>query len=327
MAITLVQHAAIATAVNSTTATLTISATAAGSIIVVPTGSTFSRTATGVTDDQGNTYTLATGSAALNITGRCDTWYCLNPTAGVTSITVTYSGVASGFMKCIWAFEVAGFVNPAIDQVAKLDSTSSGGSTTFTGPSITTTSPEGFATGVIMPTTSVTQNPKAGNAFTAGGDINTDNDAACSIIFSAAGTLTPVWLNAASGSFCAATVSFVEAPNGTNNNLTQEFVEVFEAGSPEIALTQEGVEVFYDNIPAVNLTQGAAETFYTQSPPLNLTQEAAEIFYQQQTTAATTQSYIEVWYVANTPTTPTQVEDGRWSLLRFDFKYRMEEKA
>jgi hypothetical protein len=328
MAITLVQQDSSVSTANSVSASITISSTGVNSALVLCVGNFNSRTVVSVTDNQSNVYTQATGAAASQSTGRCDIWYCLTPVAGVTSITATYSGAASTFSKELWAFEFTGMTGVfTVDDVAKRDSAASGTST-FTGAPVTASQSSGCAVAVIIPTVNVIQNPKAGNAFNAGGEIDTSFNAACSLTFSSTGTYTPEWLTTGAGSFCSSTVLFSETPVGPAR-ITQEFVETFIEGAAPVAITQEMAEVWTESFPPSRITQALAESWVGASSPVAITQALAESWIGNEAPVAITQAFVEVWYTPRVviPSTPTQVEGVPWKLLRFDFKYRLEEEA
>jgi hypothetical protein len=204
----LVQHKVAASGANSNQITITVTSTGAGRLLVVGTGNNGGRTVTGVSDGTNN-FTRATNAAAGTGSLRTDIWYLLNSSSGKTTITVTYSGTAGTFLKIGNVWEVSGFTAAAFDTANNINGVGSG--TTDTGATVTTTAAKGFVVGEIITPASIAQNPKAGNEFTAGGDISpSGNDGAgASLISGTAASHTPVWLDLASGrNFMSSTAAF-----------------------------------------------------------------------------------------------------------------------
>lgn len=120
----------------SSTNTVTLSATASGSAIIVPVDfySSPPGTVTSVTDNQSNTYVQVPGVRAVNLDTASDLWYCLNCTAGVTSVVAHLNGAVS---TAVAALEFSGVVTSSpIDT----SGSNTGSGITQTGPALTTTS-------------------------------------------------------------------------------------------------------------------------------------------------------------------------------------------
>lgn len=214
-AVTLIQHKVTQTTANQLTVAVTLAPTASGSLIVVCTGNAGTRTVLSVVDDASggsNTYTQAASAAATQAAHQSDIWYVLSAAnSGAVTVTATFSGATGTFNKEAWVFEVSGFTTAAFDGAGGVTN-GTGASNTDTGAAITTTSTTGFLAGVIITANNITVNPKAGNEFTAGGDITSTSDAAASLISSTAASHQPAWTDsAAAGSFCSSTAAFKES--------------------------------------------------------------------------------------------------------------------
>jgi hypothetical protein len=142
----------------TTTNSVTIAASASGSVLVVVTG-TKSQSAAAlaiatVTDNMSNTYTLlvaATDAFASDGPNDAEIWYCLNPIAGVTTISLTAAPTPARF------FAVAAEYTPP-SAVTIEASTNTGTSTTASlacGPITTTGSSDLLIAGGRMSATSV----------------------------------------------------------------------------------------------------------------------------------------------------------------------------
>lgn len=94
MAITFTRDANAVSTANAATVAVTITSSAAGCFLVVNTFTSNNHTTTGVSDNiNGSTgWTQGTGCASVQGASRTgDLWYHLNPGAGVTTVTVTFS--------------------------------------------------------------------------------------------------------------------------------------------------------------------------------------------------------------------------------------------
>lgn len=109
MAIAQIQRAFGQVGNNAVTA-ITVSATTAGSLLVVlaEAQQNTSETISTITDG-GDTFTLCTGSAITTTQGglpfRLETWYAKNIAGGATTVTVTYSGAV---YSQIYVYEFSG---------------------------------------------------------------------------------------------------------------------------------------------------------------------------------------------------------------------------
>jgi len=221
MAVALVQHKV--QGVNdagATTVAVTVTATGNGNLLVALTAcNNKALTVTGVSDGT-NAFTqfpsaaFNSGAAIQSWAGDC--WYLPNSTTGKTTITATFSGSAT--IREIFVFEVSGFILLARDGVATNATTQTGAGTDDAGPAFVTTSVKGFVIGFVIVNNVISVNPKAGNAFTSGGDIDaTLGDAACSLISVTASSKQPVWTDGGSGQvYQAMTVAFKEGGGGTS---------------------------------------------------------------------------------------------------------------
>jgi hypothetical protein len=155
-----------------------------------------------------------------------DCWYLPSSTSGKTTITATFNG--SPTIREILYFEVSGaVVSFSRDGVATNATVQTGSGTDDTGPSYTTHSTVGFVIGAVVVFNAVSVNPKAGNAFTAGGDIDaTTGDAACSLISSSASSKQPVWTDAGTGQkYQAMTVAFQDGSSTVFDWMNQSRAE------------------------------------------------------------------------------------------------------
>lgn len=197
---------------SSISVTLT-STTVTGRLLVVAGANAGGRTISSVTDSGGsNSYTQATSAAATlaSLTAGTDIWYCLNPTGGVTSVTVNFTGAAGTDNKEIYVWEVEGFSTAAFDVAAAVND-QIGSASTATGASVTTAAAIGFIAALIFNSNSITANPKVGDEFISSGVIGPTNDAACSHISSAAEAKQPQWTtNVVSALYCSSTAAFKE---------------------------------------------------------------------------------------------------------------------
>jgi hypothetical protein len=195
-AISIIQHVHNHVYTNGATVTCTLSSTGASRNIIVGAMSATSGagavSVSSVADNQLHTFVQASGSRGVhagNLHGS-EIWHALNVSAGVTTVTVTFSGEATSYWKACFAYEVSGTVT--FDTAAKVD-TGTCVTLICTGASVTTATTTGFVLGVIV-VDPVDQNPNSGNEFTSGGDTDTDgNGAAVSLISSTAAAHQPVW--------------------------------------------------------------------------------------------------------------------------------------
>lgn len=212
------QSASAASNVSGKTLTVSIPATTAGDMIVVAVGgSSSSRTVSSVTDNAiggSNTYTQVSNARHTATNIFADVWVSLKTAnSGATVVTITYSNNVTLRDAEVWV--VSGFSNATVDVVSGINNgVTSGG--TSTGASVTTTTPVEFIAAFITSSATVTANPKTGNEFTSGGDINGNGDAGASLITTTAGAHQPVWTDTGTA-FASATVAFKENTAATAN--------------------------------------------------------------------------------------------------------------
>ena len=213
MAATIVQHKTGQDQTNTNTVAVTVTSTVAGNLLIVCCANVYATTVTSVTDDKGNLYAQADQAVASSATGTLgtDIWYCVNPIGGVTTVTIHFAGVSAAFREG-WVYEVSGFQNASFDTAGHVNDQVASASTD-TGASVTTRSTNGIVVGVVATSHAVTANPKAGNEFTSGGDIQpTTGNAACSLISSTAAAHQPTWTDTTGGNYCSSTAAFWAEP-------------------------------------------------------------------------------------------------------------------
>lgn len=213
-AVAVVQHKTGQTNASQVTVPITVTGTAAGNLLVVATGNAGTRTVTKVCTDgttcaAGNSFTHSVGCDSALGTDEAEIWYLTPSTAGVTTITISFSGSSGTFNKEGWAWEVSGFTNPTTDGCQVVNSGTAAASTA-TGASITTTATAGFVAAVVISSANITVNPKAGNEFTGGGDISATSDAACSLVSASAAAHQPTWTTTTGATFNSSTGAFKE---------------------------------------------------------------------------------------------------------------------
>lgn len=211
------QHVLKVQSASGTTCPITITSSLAGSVLTISGYSRGSRTITGVTDNQGDTWTQATGAAASGSGGAntADSWYALTPAAGVTLITVQYSGSAGTDKRTCEAWEVAGLSNPSFDTAGNVATTGSG--TIDTGPSLTMTGTDGFSWGGTNSSGSTSAFPATGNEYRSGGDLSGDFIGGfASLVYSSSGTHQPVATDGGSGSQFVMTAAAIKGTRSTS---------------------------------------------------------------------------------------------------------------
>lgn len=203
----LVQHVIAESGAAVNFVDIPISAAGAGNLLVVATGNGSSFTVVSVSDGT-LAFTQVPGCYIDQSNRTTDVWYLRGATAGATSIRVTFSS-AVGAQKVAAAWEVSGLPLATVDGAANASSASTATST-ITGGTATAAAGAGFAVGVVVASFAISENPKAGNEFSAGGDIDSDSlTAMCSLVHSAAGGHTPEWLAGISGVvFASSTACF-----------------------------------------------------------------------------------------------------------------------
>lgn len=201
MALAIQQHVVENETASGTTCPITITSSLAGSILAVAGYNRGSRTITGVTDNKSNTWVQATGAAGSDSGGvvTSDNWYMLTPTAGVTTITVQFSGTAGTDARTCEAWEVIGFNTPVYDTGGHTTS-ATGSGTTDSGPILTMSGISGFSWAATNSGGSTSAFPKSGNEYMAGGDLSGNFVGGfASLIYSASGSHQPVALDGSSG--------------------------------------------------------------------------------------------------------------------------------
>lgn len=212
MAVTIVQHKTSGGS-GGATMTVTVTATGAGNLLVVGVedDGASTVTVTGVSDGT-SAFTQVPSARATNTNNNVtDVWYLASSNAGKTTITASLTG-ATGTGVALYFWEVSGITSPSPNGAAVV-SNGTGAAGTYTGASLTPSAPQ-FLVGLIGTTSgaAITQNPKTGNEFTAGGDIDASGwttSAGCALITTSATAHQPVWLAGTTAvSFCASTVAF-----------------------------------------------------------------------------------------------------------------------
>jgi hypothetical protein len=210
-AVSIIQHTTgYSTDHTGSTVTCALSATGASRNIIVGSASTTSAASaifvSGISDNQGNVYQLASNSRGVYEYAETEVWHSLGAVGGVTSLTITFSGTP-GYYRACFAYEVSGTL--AFDSAAKVDSGTCLANV-CTGASVTTATTTGFVLGIVL-TDPIDQNPKTGNEFTSGGDIDglRGYGAAASLISGTAAAHQPVWHNdRASQHFVSSTAAY-----------------------------------------------------------------------------------------------------------------------
>jgi hypothetical protein len=144
---------------------------------------------TSVVDDKGNSYLLAPGARAIDDnTADVEVWHALGTTAGVTQVTVTFGGVATGYRECYvyevggaLAYDTAAGVN---DGLCKLNICS--------GAPVVTATTAGFVVGVIA-ADPIDRSPADGNEFAIGSIGLVGQSAAAVLISSTPASHQPAW--------------------------------------------------------------------------------------------------------------------------------------
>jgi hypothetical protein len=191
---------------NAATQTTTITASASGCFLVVCCFSAGNHTVTGVTDNLGNTYTHATGSAANQGAARVsDIWYHMNPGAGVTSVTVTWS-VSDATVKEAIVLELQGAAT--FDTASSLNNIASAATQTGAAVTPTTTS---SAVVTCLRTAGTVTGLHAGSSFTTPANGLTSNtNAAAYEITTATSAQSAQWDLSVAAAGCSSSVVFKE---------------------------------------------------------------------------------------------------------------------
>lgn len=162
---TFVQSASNNEAVSGTTVAATFpgNVTAGSTIAVMVAVTSGSRNYTGVTDSQGNTYTLVADTACTGYTGRMA--YAVNVTGGAITVTGTINS-ASAVGKMIVIHEISGVSTNPFDGGSSQCQTDPGtGTDAVTSPAVVPTVNGAYIFGATI-SPSVTTTPVAGTGFT-----------------------------------------------------------------------------------------------------------------------------------------------------------------
>lgn len=201
------------------TNTITISASAAGSILVMAASAghlTAAPAIDSVTDDKTNAWTrLAPTQGALTVNGGLDffiseIWWCAAPASGTTSIVAQWNenGLVDSTAE-IW--EVSGFSSPTVESTNS--SSEVAATTNPVGASITVAGTAFIATELLSDhVISVTQ-PFSGNPFTSDqrDDASLVDIGMMHYIPSSGGTYTPQWDSSNNCKTCSSIVAIKEA--------------------------------------------------------------------------------------------------------------------
>lgn len=203
---------AVISAGSTVTVTLNSATTAGNLVVFCVAGDGAGQTVTGCVNGAENATQAASARATESSGLWTDVWYILSCAGGSTSCVATLS-VSGGADKWLFIIEVSGLSGAAFDVAAFL-SNQAAVANVATGAAATTTSADGFGIGLIFDG-SIAANPKAGNEFTSGGEINSGSVAIVSLISGSAATHTPQWsTNAATPAFCTSTVFWKAAGGG-----------------------------------------------------------------------------------------------------------------
>lgn len=242
-----VQFQSTNSAVSSTTAAITVTATGAGNLIVIGANNSDNRTVSSISDGT-SAFTQATNAPGSNGSVRSDIWYLLNSNAGKTTFTVTFSGTST--TKSIFFWEISGTGAASFDiaghttNQALIVGNNNGAAVTNTG--------SGFIAAVINPSSPITVNPATGNEFTTSGGINANGNAGASLSTNTVGSHTPAWTAAGTGLLASSTASFlISGSSGTT-------VTAVPHDSTDAAAT--AVVDQYGSLPTVGTAVGSVRT-------------------------------------------------------------------
>ena len=220
-AVAIIQHVSNHAYGNGATVACTLSSTGASRNIIVGAVSASSGdsvlTVSGVADNQGNLYSLASGSRGTytgNLHGS-EIWHSLNATSGVTSITATFTGSTTSYYKGLFCYEVSGTA-VTFDTAGKVDAGTCSANL-CTGASVSTATSVGFVLGIII-VDPVDLTPAAANEFVSGGNIDSTGTvgatvvgggASCSLISASASAHLPSWhITSATAPFTSSTSAY-----------------------------------------------------------------------------------------------------------------------
>ena len=201
----IVQQALAQSAASITDLQVTVPATVAGNLLAVSTGfydgatlRTVSKVCTGTsaTCATGAQFAQATGSTNAGVASTLlgtDVWYLLSAPAGVTTVTVVYSGTTTNSEIMYYEVEKASGIWAADGIGAKVHNGAS--CTTCSGPAITPTGTIDFCIAHLATGGTVSANPASGNAwqYTGTAPAFTSGGAATSLLTNLTTAQTPVW--------------------------------------------------------------------------------------------------------------------------------------
>lgn len=216
--IAMVNHTLCKVSGSGSSIACTVPSTTAGNLLVADTITGGSATVTNVQEGASANFGAVAGAALAGSgvfnTFDEDVWFVASANGGATTITANFS--ATSTFREIEVWEVSHTAAVSVDGTPQNLGTGGGtcSGTDCTGAAITTTGAIGFITAHNGTNAgSTVQNPKAGNAFTSGGDAS--GDGFVSLITSGAGTYTPVWTtNTGGDQFTGVTTAFKEAGGG-----------------------------------------------------------------------------------------------------------------
>lgn len=197
--------------ITATGSSVTIASTTAGDLVIIGVNlrTATADTVTSITDANSDTFTRA--GRSTNASGRSqEVWYCLSVGSAQTAVVVNFT--TTGNTLSVTSFEYRSFIGAlSLDQVATTTNATSSGSTTYTGPSITT------AGTVELLFSYMTPNPNNVLSVASPWKASATSDGHTNIfatdIKAAAGTYAPVWtLDVADTGINNNVISFKAAP-------------------------------------------------------------------------------------------------------------------
>ena len=185
---------------------ITVPATVAGNLLAISTafwdGATLRTvsnvcTGTSATCATGTQFTQASGATSAGVASTLlasDIWYLLSAPAGVTTVTVVYSGTTTISEVQYWEVEKGGGTwatdgAASVHNGASCSTTCSGGAITVTG----SPKPDWCLAHLSTAGSGVTANPKSGNAWIYSGTVFTTGNAATSLLAISSSAQTPQW--------------------------------------------------------------------------------------------------------------------------------------
>jgi hypothetical protein len=232
---------------TTTFPTCSISATAAGHLIVVGIqiggGVSTGITISSVTDNVGNTYAEAGAARSIDTAAGSvvDIWYAKNSAAGATTLTITPSTTVTNAGVLIWEFSGADTSSP-LDQTAVLNSQAS--SATPSGASVTTAQTGELVMSLLAVAGNVT-GIASGNAFVS--DSGLKGNGWAHLITTTAGTFAAQWNQSPAGTFASSTASFKAAASGGGGALNA--CDLNSDGKNNVVDVQLGTNMYLGLLP------------------------------------------------------------------------------